>query len=103
VRAERKADVVSQVELEPKLEREIFHAAGWDGVRVTFGVLADGRCAVVRGGAVTDVWEGNGRGIAAATARFSSLTTPADPTRAKPRPNVMRARGNVTRLIPQRP
>jgi hypothetical protein len=99
----KEADMVSQVEWERKLEREVFHAAGRDGVRVTFGVLADGHCAVVRGGAVTDVWEAAARGIAAATNRFSSLTTPLDPTRAKPRPDVVRARGNITRLIPQLP
>ena len=95
--------MVSQVELEPKLEREIFHAAGLDGVRVTFGVLADGRCGVVCGGVVTEVWDADARGIAAATARFSDLTTLPDPTRAKPRPDVMLDRGNVTRSIPQLP
>jgi hypothetical protein len=94
--------MVSQVELEPKLEREIFHAVGRDGVRVTFGVLANGRCAV-RGGDVTDVWDADARGIAAATARFSSLTKLPDPPRAEPRPDVTRARGDITRLIPQLP
>jgi hypothetical protein len=95
--------VVSQVALEPKLEREIFHALGRDGAQVTFGVLADGRCAVVRSGTVIDVWAANARGIAAATDRFSSLTALPASTRTKPRPVVSRTRRNRARLTPQLP
>ena len=101
--------MVDQVQWAQKLHREILRATGRDGIRVTFGVLADGRCAVVHG-AVTDVWAPNARGIAAATDRFAALTAPPDPTSTPttttttpPRLDVLRDPGDVTRAIPHLP
>ena len=68
--------MLKPIAFEPNLAREILYAPGSDGVRITFGVLDDGRCAVVKAGCPIEVWNGDRSGIAAAIAYFQRLTTP---------------------------
>ena len=78
--------MLNPVASEPKLAREIFYAPGSDGVRITFGVLGDGRCAVARAGAPVEAWDADAPGILAATRYFWRLTGVQASANPQPRP-----------------
>ena len=96
--------MLNPVIFEATLAREIFYAPASDGARTTFGVLADGRCAVVKAGCPMRAWPADRPGIAAAIGYFQRLTGPQGPLNTPATPLAVNPHSRArARARPQRP